>query len=368
MPNDPTESPTARPASAEMISFELFKDLERFYTIRIEPGEPTNLIRGTLRSDAPDPAEPREAPAHFLTTLRAVDDDRLTVDPAIQAILPRDQALAVCDEYVIDEATTFVARELARGRVSYAQAIKDGFLQRMWQYTRNFDIEKDSFPLNFGAPIPIAELHRPQVDGAKSWIEQKSTGERSLELDLKIGALGGGFGLKQTISVESGVETAGDCQLVTAEVSGSATIWRHLETSERIFLLSVTGVSSSWSSVPIPADDPSHQCAHSSDLRPLMAQLTYANAVVDRDYRYIRPAPSQATAPKLKSLVHMGEEREYKGSWRIGLSDTLPDIGGVSISSKFTHEVTWALEHTAGPELLATYRSPGEWPLLWSHP
>jgi len=353
--------------SGKMIEIRLTDAMQQFITLERVAQAPTNVLRAHSRSGGAGPSDETGARTHFLALLREMDDDAALADPRIQTIFPRRQALEVCDEYDVGRSLAAVARDVARGRLDYAQAIKDGFLRRLWQYTRGFDIEKDSFPLQFGVPIPIAELHRPQVEGTKASIRRVATRDDSLELSLNIGALGGGFGARHKVTITSGVEAPGDCQLISAEVSGSATIWRHLDTDERIFLLSLTGISGTWSAQPIAADDPRHACARTTDLAPIMSLLKYKHAVVDRDYGYIRPAPAQAAPPVLESKVAMSTEREYKGVWRVGLSDELPDIGGISISSKFTHEVEWALQYAAGPEMLGTFPSDEEWPLRWSH-
>jgi hypothetical protein len=322
------------------------------------------------RSPPGPPGTEGRATSHFLQVLREFGDVDALLSPHVQGIFPRAAFLDVCRTYAVAPE---MARAIELGYVDYTKAIRDGWLQRLWMWTQNFDIVEDDIPLHFGNPLPIAELHCPHVDGAKTWLRRAKKIEKEMKLDVTIGALGGGGTFRREFEVETSVTTEGACQALLAEVSGSASIWRHLDSGEQICLLSITNVSGQWSPQQIPDDDPlhpSHVCSEERDLEPIKEGLKRQHAVVDEDYCHVRPEPSPRPKATVGGKLEMADERVYEAQWRIVSTEIgvglISGIGTVSITSKFRHEIEWGFEFKAGPEFLGLYPSPERWPLHWA--
>ena len=117
--------------SGKLVEIHLTDAMQQFITIDPVARATTNVLRASSWSGGSGPSDETRAPTHFLAALREMEDDAALREPQIQTIFPRRQALEVCDEYDVGRSLGAVARDVGRGRLDYAEAIKDGILQRL---------------------------------------------------------------------------------------------------------------------------------------------------------------------------------------------------------------------------------------------
>jgi len=306
--------------------------------------------------------------AHFLVQLREVGDPALLEDPTIQALFPRGGFLSVSRYYDVTLVPPPIVRAIGTGEIEYTQAIRDGWLRRLWTWFQDYDIvaDEDDIPLHFGHPLPIAELHCPHVEGARTWFRNTRGEEAKISLDVKVGAAGGGPAFRRRFTRSGGVTTTERCQMILAEVSGTYSRWRHRDTGDEIYLVAISGVDSAWSAQEIRGSGySSHVCTLSSDLTPIKDRLVQRRARAGIDYSYIRPDRRSSGKGASTGSIEMEQERVYESRWPLAIGSH-GELGVVTISSTFRHSVEWGYELPQGNAYLATYPSAKRWPPSWN--
>ena len=173
------------------------------------------------------------------------------LDEAVAAFVPEQEVIAFCAnrQLELDQVLALLRRD-----EPYSVLIRKGLLQNILLNIRGYQ-EGDPSVVDFGVPLPVAELHSPPLAGCSSSYTVAAGHVRDAALHVGIRGVGAGSGISATLRFEDRLFTTGQCGQITIPGTVSITPWVNPDTGHTFFVVSVGDISAGeWSLTEIPAD------------------------------------------------------------------------------------------------------------------
>ena len=295
----------------------------------------------------------------FFERLHSITDEDLLQSPLLAMVLPTADFVQFALHYGVESD---MALKVAGG-YPYAKAIRDGCLQRGWLWLRGFRRIGEPRPIDLKYPVPIGELHAPNVKGVSVTYKLSQSFEGGMKLTVKIAGMGGGGSIsgKVTVGLEQDV-SGGDCVGLVADVSGFSQEWSNNKTGKTVLTVDITGIASEAFPVDLKnypvVKKHEHICLEAKKYKTLLRQITAGGLVAGRDYHSVKPEKKG-----FRPFIEISESRTYKATWNIpGLSDK---EFGVQVASRFDHTISATYSLLPGYRYIGVYEDDDLLPLLW---
>ena len=367
MPTDSTGDAGLPIREPELFKLPAFKNFDLDKPVRPrrrklpDPTDPT---------DPPDPSDPRPISSlHVLQRVQLLPEDELT-DPFIANVFSEQEFLAASAHFgqEID-----AARAVRTGEKTYARVIRDGVWARFRLYTTNFDIVEEYLPLETLDPVPVGELHCPNISGSTGTFTSGLTTGRKIGLRIRAaGFAGGGWTEEKKFHQQSVITiSAGHCAVLVANLSGDYSIWQKLDDRQHYeVLVNITGIGGLYD-LPLEQsadfDPREHICTRDDAYALLEREVGRGRLRVGHEYDRFAPSSTETNPKPYVHQTKWTREREYHRSW--GLSVTSEKVGELSIggdmTSTFVHEVEIEAQCPKNHSYIGRYRSARELPQQW---
>jgi hypothetical protein len=293
-------------------------------------------------------------------------------DPYWMEIITAQEYIAAAEYYGFDRDTASTLR--VNGK-SYGSVMKDGALERMLLYLKDYDTVditpgKDRRSLDTADPIIVGELHCPYVDDALATFENKDVEGTEIGVEVNAAGLGGGGGSSAKL-FSSGTKfavQARNCKVLLAHLRGHYVIWMPVDESSNkppVVLTNVTGIHDLYADA-LP-DDEFHLCSKAESFDRFVAELSSGYSLAKNEMKDLKlPVTGGESGPR-EVFDEWETSRTYEGRWGSGipLRDAILDVGA-TYSSHFIHTIRVTETLPYGYRYIGKYRSTRELPQQWA--
>jgi hypothetical protein len=266
----------------------------------------------------------------FFHRLRSVDDPEALVEVSIIDVFPPEDFTAFS---LFHDLETDYARALFRGE-SYSVMIKGGLLQRIWIWANGFYHFPNKDRLERKVPIPVGELHVPNVEGAKAFYKFSRVSEEKVTISVSVVGLGAGGSVSQEVVVGANLEVlAGKCAGLVSDADILITHWENPYNHKVIKLVEEIELDDWVYSVPLesyPALDKTEDiCTNQNAYSLLRERVDKSKLRRKDDYRTISPG----TGGRSEYFIGIKKEDEYIAKC---LLSELDNKVGWEVKSRYT--------------------------------